>query len=500
MQADQDFDLEQELPPLAGDLIRDLELGTLLSGMAAGDKFLLDIAQKAVLASLTDTEAIEYRQHVLADCLAQPSVVREIYDIAVEAVVREKREYFGLFRDSPDTILHRSVRVLEMFVSMLRKLRAVADEHAGDFRSEGFTRFFTMLSKELGDEYFSEVEDHLRELKFRHGILISAGVGTGNKGINYVLRRLREQRWIERISPGGRAAGYSFQISDRDDNGFRALSDLQARGINLAANALAQSTDHILSFFSMLCYELAFYVGCLNLHGLLAGKGEPVCFPVVLAGGQQALSARGLYDACLTLHVSERVVGNDVSADGKSLVMITGANQGGKSTFLRSVGVAQLMMQCGMFAPAQSFQADVCNGVFTHYKREEAASMESGKLDEELARMSEIVDRIRPGCILLCNESFASTNEREGSEIARQIVRALLARGVKVLFVTHLFDLAQRLRNEETGTALFLRAERQADRRRTFRVIEGEPLPTSYVEDVYRHIFGADLDRNCSLS
>ena len=201
MQADQDFDLEQELPPLAGDLIRDLELGTLLSGMAAGDKFLLDIAQKAVLASLTDTEAIEYRQHVLADCLAQPSVVREIYDIAVEAVVREKREYFGLFRDSPDTILHRSVRVLEMFVSMLRKLRAVADEHAGDFRSEGFTRFFTMLSKELGDEYFSEVEDHLRELKFRHGILISAGVGTGNKGINYVLRRLREQRWIERISP-----------------------------------------------------------------------------------------------------------------------------------------------------------------------------------------------------------------------------------------------------------------------------------------------------------
>ena len=221
MQADQDFDLEQELPPLAGDLIRDLELGTLLSGMAAGDKFLLDIAQKAVLASLTDTEAIEYRQHVLADCLAQPSVVREIYDIAVEAVVREKREYFGLFRDSPDTILHRSVRVLEMFVSMLRKLRAVADEHAGDFRSEGFTRFFTMLSKELGDEYFSEVEDHLRELKFRHGILISAGVGTGNKGINYVLRRLREQRWIERISPGGRAAGYSFQNAvSRTSSGY----------------------------------------------------------------------------------------------------------------------------------------------------------------------------------------------------------------------------------------------------------------------------------------
>ena len=65
-----------------------------------------------------------------------------------------------------------------------------------------------------------------------------------------------------------------------------------------------------------------------------------------------------------------------------------------------------------------------CDGVFTHYKREEDATMESGKLDEELARMSDIVDHITPGCILLCNESFASTNEREGSQIARQIVTA----------------------------------------------------------------------------
>jgi len=269
---------------------------------------------------------------------------------------------------------------------------------------------------------------------------------------------------------------------------------LRARGVNLAANALAQSADHILNFFSMLRSELAFYVGCLNVHGLLAGKGEPTCFPVPLAGGQLALTARGLYDACLTLHVSARVVGNDVNADGKSLVMITGANQGGKSTFLRSAGLAQLMMQCGMFVPAQSFRADVCNGVFTHYKREEDASMKSGKLDEELGRMSGIVDQITPGCILLCNESFASTNEREGSQIARQIVRALLARDIKVIFVTHLFDLAQRFHLEGMETALFLRAERQPDGRRTFRVAEGVPLPTSHGEDVYRRIFGADLD------
>lgn len=206
------------------------------------------------------------------------------------------------------------------------------------------------------------------------------------------------------------------------------------------------------------------------------------------------LSGRGLYDLCLSLIVKERVVGNDVSADDKLLVMITGANQGGKSTFLRSVGLAQLMMQCGMFVPAESFRANVCDGIFTHYKREEDARMRSGKLDEELCRMNTIVDDITSNSIVLLNESFASTNEREGSEIARQIVRALLESGIKVIYVTHLFELAQGFSLANMDAALFLRAERMADGRRTFRLVEGEPLPTSYGEDLYRQIFGAVPD------
>lgn len=180
-----------------------------------------------------------------------------------------------------------------------------------------------------------------------------------------------------------------------------------------------------------------------------------------------------------------------MDADGKSLVMITGANQGGKSTLLRSLGLAHLMMQSGMFVGAQSFRASVCAGVFTHYKREEDATMRSGKLDEELARMSEIAGRITPHSILLCNESFASTNEREGSEIARQVVCAMLDKQIKVFFVTHMYDLAHGFYAQGLDTALFLRAERQPDGRRTFKLAEREPLPTSYGEDSYRRIFGA---------
>ena len=170
--------------------------------------------------------------------------------------------------------------------------------------------------------------------------------------------------------------------------------------------------------------------------------------------------------------------------------MITGANGGGKSTFLRSVGLAQLMMQCGMFVAAESLQAGVSNGVFTHFRREEDAGMEEGKLGEELSRMSEIVDDIAPGCLLLCNESVASTNEREGSEIARQIVRALTDAGIRVFYVTHLFDLAQSLYSQGAPDALFLRAERGRDGSRPFLLREAAPLPTGFGDDLYRQVFG----------
>jgi DNA mismatch repair ATPase MutS len=141
-------------------------------------------------------------------------------------------------------------------------------------------------------------------------------------------------------------------------------------------------------------------------------------------------------------------------------VVITGANQGGKSTLLRGIGLALLMMQSGMFVTATAFRASVSTGIFTHYKREEDNTMTSGKLDEELGRISEIVGHLKPGGTVLLNESFAATNEREGSEIARQIVHALTESGVRVILVTHLFDLADGLHNEHLDTALFLRADR----------------------------------------
>jgi DNA mismatch repair ATPase MutS len=230
----------------------------------------------------------------------------------------------------------------------------------------------------------------------------------------------------------------------------------------------------------------------LNLHEQLAQMGEPVSFPLPMAPNERRHSFQGLYDVCLALTMEQKVEGNHVNADNKDLVIITGANQGGKSTFLRSIGLAQLMMQCGMFVPAESFCSNICDGLFTHYRREEDATMKSGKLDEELSRMSGVVDNITSNSILLFNESFAATNEREGSEIARQIVSALLEKHVKIFFVTHLYEFSHSLFDNNMKNAIFLRAERQADGKRTFKLVEGEPLQTSYGQDSYNKIFGGE--------
>ncbi len=490
MDPDRDFDLQQaELPANEQDLAKDLELSTLLLAMADGDQFLFDVARAGIHSGLTSPDRIGYRQGVLADCIAHPGVVRDMYGVAVTALAEERKILGWIFRDSPESILHRSRQAMELFVRALHLLRDIADAHAAGFRSDGFTRFFTMIAAELNDDYFADMEAHLAELSFRRGTLISARLGRGVKGVGYVLRRQPEASWRDRL-PGMNRNGYSFTIPERDENGFRALSDLISRGSNDTANAVAQAVDHIRGFFGMLRAELGFYVGCLNLRDRLTAKGEPVCFPDPAGLRTGRLSARGLYDACLSLNLEARAVGNDVTADGRTLIMVTGANQGGKSTFLRSVGLAQLMMQAGMFVAAESFAGSVSAGVFTHFKREEDAAMEKGKLDEELERMSEIADRISPGALLLCNESFASTNEREGSEIARQIIRALTEAGIRVVFVTHLYDLAHGCYARNTGEALFLRAERQPDGTRTFRLSDGEPLPTSYGEDLYRQVFG----------
>jgi DNA mismatch repair ATPase MutS len=492
-----EFDWLSGLPWNTAALTADLALDTLFTAMAQGDDCVFEASRKAILDGVkNDIETIRYRQDILRDGLAQPAIVRALYRLASDAMAMRKGHYLGALTQYPEYVLRDAMERMEVFLEFLKKLREIADLHADKFSAEGWTAFFAMIKRDLGDEYFILVQHHLKELAFRKGELLGARLSTGNKAGHYVLHRVPDRkgawwrRWKELFQDKRSALG--FQLHPRDEAGFRALQELQNRGISLATKALGQSADHVHDFFGMLRVELAFYVGGITLHEQLTRQGGSLCFPLPAPTEERRRSFRGLYDICLALHLDRRVVGNDVDADRRDLVIVTGANQGGKSTFLRSAGLAQLMMQCGMFVPADWFCANLCDGLFTHYKREEDTAMKSGKLDEELSRMSDIIDHITPNSMILFNESFAATNEREGSEIARQILAALLKNRVSIICVTHLYELAHGLFESNVDNALFLRAERQDDGARTFKLTEGEPLQTSFGEDLYASIFGID--------
>jgi DNA mismatch repair ATPase MutS len=493
MFADRDFATEREPRAAEAELIQDLDLNTVWRAMAQRDEVILESVRSALLDGVATVEEVRYRQGVYTDCRSHREVVQEIYTLANEAISEKKKSWRGLGvnANSGEPLLHASLKELEMFVGVLRRLRRLTEEHGDEFSSEGFAKFFATLRAELDDAYFDEVEGHLHNLRFHDGVLASAQLGNGNQGVAYVLRAPSAHRGLLH-RPTVQKPSFSHTIPKEDQGGHEALSNLRGRVVTLAANALAQSADHIGSFFGALRRELAFYLGCCNLHEALLARDLPVCVPDPYPSGSLVFDSRGLYDAGLPLRTTAAVQGNDVHADDKPLVVITGANQGGKSTYLRSLGLAHLMMSSGMPVAAEAFSAAITDGVWTHFSREEDASMTSGKFDEELQRMSVIGRHIQPRSLLLCNESFSTTNEREASEIATEIIQAMIDAGIRIVFVTHLFQLSHHFFDHQRDTTLFLRAERGLDGSRPFQLVEAEPLPTSYSEDLYRQTFTTD--------
>lgn len=493
MYPERDFDPGQPVPGHAADATRDLALEALFDAMARGDDFLLAAVRSGVLSGTGDYGSVIYRQEVLSDFLRVPGMARKIYRLSTDTVELQKKHYLGVFSKSPSGIVYEAVRLLDLLVESLAALRSIADLYCHDVTSTGLRLLFTMLREELSDDYLQQVRSHLKNFAGDYGVLMRAQLGPGNRGVNYTLVRPTGGRsWLGRLV-GRQGRGYSFHLSARDEGGHRVLAEMKGRGLNTSANALAQSAEHVLSFFQQLRLEVAFFAGCLNLFDTLHAIGVPVCLPTPLPVGRRHVHAQGLYDICLALNLKQPVVGNDLAVDDQDLWIVTGANQGGKSTFLRSIGIAQWMMQCGMFVAANNFTANLCEGVFTHFRREEDAAMRQGKFEEELGRLNQWVGQMRRGTLLLCNESFAATNEREGAEIARQIVTALVEHGVQVVFVTHLYTFADGVYRDGPHHALFLRAAREPDGTRTYRIEPGRPLATSFGRDLYREVFGTEL-------
>lgn len=483
-----------------------------------GDSFLETTMRKVMMEPLDNPREILYRQKILKDFLENEEYIRELYTFSQETL--EKWSKLG--RGTSDaantkdsvTNLITNVHVLRLFVERMALLKEICGKYQENIHSEGLQNFIHGLDRDFSLEMQENLEQLLDDITFfadeetnpyewhekyknyvkKSKIVMQFEFSEGLKLDNFRLeevetlgkkykKRKRKKTMMERYL-GAFAPEMTFL--HRDDYVLADIKQLEYQIVNYVMSYCETFIRECKNFFEQLTFQTGFYMGALHISMKMKRHKIELCYPTV--GPQDGLKFCDLKDVGMVIEQSNTPVGNDSDITGKMLLIVTGANQGGKSTFLRSIGIAQIMMQCGMFVGAKAFESGIYPAFFTHFTRREDSEMNSGRLDEELGRMSQIIDNLGERSLVLLNESFATTTEKEGSDIAYDIIKALKEAGVKVLTVTHLLSFAKQVYEENEGDVEFLSAQRLEDGSRTFKMIQHAPQMTSFGLDLYEEI------------
>lgn len=521
----------------ASSIIQDLGLKTLfdaasrevvqeegrVKSIKQADPYLAETMRRVMMVPLQSREEIEYRQEILQDCLTREAFTCELYDVATRMMAQwdklGRRTADKTGSRSPSAILMEDIQLIRLFADTLSSVKKLFEEHRERFSSRGLLSFYERLCEEFSEEVEQSLYQILEDVSFYVGgdeeekgqnrvrrpkIVLECGIGEGLKFSSVRLEQVTAEA-KKFYNPNGAIAKLqkyrnkfvpdSVQLQKNTELRDQAYK-LEYQVVRYVVSCCNPFVASFGPFFEQLRLQAAFYRGAVNLKQHMLRFGLGWCLPV--AGDRKDLRFRELKELVMCMEQRVNAVGNTCGIDDRLLLIVTGANQGGKSTFLRSIGVAQVLMQSGLMVAAESYESGIFPRLFTHFTRREDSAMNSGRLDDELRRMNQIVEQIAErggdGSLVLLNESFATTTEKEGSVIAYDIIRALTEAGVKVLTVTHLLSFAQRVYDEtgnRPGTEVeFLCAERLENGTHTFRMIQHAPEMTSFGLDLYDEIVG----------
>lgn len=484
------------------------------------DPFLAQTMRRVMSVPLDRKEDVLYRQEILQDCLRKEEFVGKLYVLASRILadwekLGRQKNHTGVQDTKAELIT--DIQVLRLLLSGMSDVKRLLAENLDGLSSRGFLSLYERIEQEFSEEAQVKLEKILQDLSFytdtslqkaernvftsnRPRIRIDFGIADGLKFGDMKLESM-ETRVKAYTNPYGIAAKIQGQISGIAPQFISLYKNPSLQ--EDAANLEYQTANYVMSccrgvltsfgyFFDQLRLQAGFYLGAINIRHQMKRYQLEDCIPEV--GGKASLLYVELKEAVMSMAQGGKTVGNTGNLDGKMLAVITGANQGGKSTFLRSVGIAQVMLQCGLMVAAKRFRSGLFPNLFTHFTRREDSAMNSGRLDEELRRMDQIIRNLGEDSLILLNESFATTTEKEGSAIAYDIIRALKEENVKILTVTHLISFARKLYDEtadvERSDTAFLSAEHLEDGTRTFQMIPHEPEMTSFGMELFEEIIG----------
>lgn len=228
---------------------------------------------------------------------------------------------------------------------------------------------------------------------------------------------------------------------------------------------LTAVTNNVYEIFYGLSRELMFYEVALLYAEYITEAGIPLCYPVVRNCEDDVFLAEGLRDLLLAAQGKSGagIIPNDVDFNNAERgVLIRGMNNTGKTTYLRSIGTAQLFVQAGLPVCADKAEISIRNAVFTHFSSAEEDFIEgdtSGRFEGEVKEMARIMNHLKPYSLVLLNETFQTTAFNEGAVGIYNIITVFGKMNTKFIFVTHLlklFDMCtgNNVRLMETGRGL----------------------------------------------
>ena len=481
----------------SSEVIKDLNLNIIFKTMAKNEDLILEKVRRVMMIPLSTPEQILYRQEILRDLRHQDAMLEDLYACAVRQNKALKDLKTALKSNrakstSKTSGLFDCLNYLIQGQDDLIKIRALLLQKKDAWKSEGIIN----LLERLKDMPLESIKERLREANS----LITgceAGYtfqfGGGLKMEQAVLNFLRP---IGDVKKNNLA---NFYLTFLKRNAILLGTDITLReDINhLAEETLGQIItifqpymQKMMQFYEHYCEEIAFYMGVVQFMKRMDELYVTLKLPEPKPVGTTDTSFDQLYELSMAVYAQKKPVGNSVTLTNNRLTLITGANQGGKSTFLRSYGIAQVLMQCGMPVPASRFSAPLYPQIFTHFTRSEDEQLSNGRLSEELQRMSNMVNKAVPNSLFLLNESFASTTEKEGAKIAEGIINAFYEKNMTTMMVTHLYLMAKKKYEEAKEGSHFLVAERTENGTRTFKMIKGEPTYTSFGTDLFKVLEG----------
>ena len=463
----------------------------------------------------TDAEVIRYRIATFDDMLRCEALTDMLNKLV--PVLNDIMELRRLEADNGDTNDYlSSITEIELYVSSVKVLHECLTEVKDELKSPAFLALSELVTTLAESTYYRELNEKLNELTRRVREIKSVTVGVN---LDAQLRPSSAGVLSINAEPfkSGDALDKILRLNFKNDN-YTCIANLvpfgkkqsenQKMALSLAFNSaindvyrsslrswkkivqtyVLENTEFLLNLMP----EFEFLVKGTNMLRALRDKGCVLSLPEIRPVEERAFAATGLYNPCVALKIEDEIVANDLIFDENATIyVLSGPNRGGKSVITCAIGLAQVMMQLGMYVPAENAVMSPVDGIYTHFPTGADDTIDKGRLGEECARLSEILDCVTADSLVLLDESLSSTGSYEASYIAAEVLGGLAHVGCRCLFSTHLHELAAEIDNINArskasgGVAIdTLVAGIKGEGERSFKITRAKPDGKSYARDI----------------